>query len=930
MNIGNMSATLSVDARNWGRGLRQAQYVLEDFSSGMDAISSQITNGFYEMAKSGLAFSSMMETQEIAFTNLLNSAAEAKTVLKDLVDLDVNTPFEFGSLAQGTRKLMAFGVQGNKVVPLMHGIADAVAAVGGGAPHIERVTLALGQMYQKGLARGEEMRQLVEAGVNGWDYLAKYLGKTQAEVQDMVQNKQVSAVTFLKAFMHGTSNELGGMSVSMSNTFTGSFEKMRGNAVRILGTVFDPLRKSLTMLFVSMNASGSEGLLTALAPLVTVAAALIDTLAFLIIQFGKLSPATQQWIGYAILAGAVMTVFSAAALSALVTIIGLVGGIAMFVGALVSAGPALVLVIGGLLQVSGGLAAGAAGAFAFTAAVYGMATATGTSFSDVAASASSAAGKMRDAFSDVLAFIKHKVLDVTQVIWNLSSIMRELFHLGAALTIDTTNQSIKRDDREDQYQRNFKEQMAYARETSVGDMLKDVLQGFSLIPKSVTDEVARFDHAMKRFRKKTEGYGDALDDLLESLKGNVTAAREQEAAIADAVRGRVEADNFMSQAIEGFGDEINFIDPVRVATEQRQAAEDFAAQMAAEEEAAMGGLSELHTATEDMAEEARRVANNQSRWSAAMGGLGELGTMMDGIKEAVTEIKDGDKVTGIISLAAIILSRSEGFRQLMSTVMGIVDNIIVVLDPLFIGLSAFLQALMSFPLISEALRIVYGVVKVFGVILMDFAIALNIVWNAIIDAVIWIIKKIIPGAQEDLLAQLEASKTDTQSLRDSRNALADSTWDSATAAAANADATDDATAAMESFSEELLNIPDGFKVAAAQYNAMTAEVLGGGGMNSGSAGASATRPGSGGPTAETGYHGRSSDSNARRGSDRSSAGRQGSPPVGAAALYIENVILQGISNPQQFLAELQKLMERQGVIKTGLPVRLGNRFTTGS
>ncbi|MBQ9128036.1 MAG: tape measure protein, partial [Thermoguttaceae bacterium] len=90
------------------------------------------------------------------------------------------------------------------------------SAMGKGEEGIDSVTRALGQMRSTGRVNAQDMMQLTSVGIKAWDYLAKGMGKSVAEVRKMSENGEIDANTAIKHIMSGL-NEFDGMMDKMSN-----------------------------------------------------------------------------------------------------------------------------------------------------------------------------------------------------------------------------------------------------------------------------------------------------------------------------------------------------------------------------------------------------------------------------------------------------------------------------------------------------------------------------------------------------------------------------------------------------------------------------------------------------------------------------------------------------------------------------------------
>jgi hypothetical protein len=145
-------------------------------------------------------FNSVLETATVAFqtlfeneqkaqgmeVNFKKAKEEAEGLVEQLKKFANVTPFRFPQLAESARRMRAFGFETKEILPNMQAIGDAVAALGGEDDKIFRITYALGQMRQAGRVYQNDMMQLANAGIAGYDILSKAL------LQDFVKLGQLS------------------------------------------------------------------------------------------------------------------------------------------------------------------------------------------------------------------------------------------------------------------------------------------------------------------------------------------------------------------------------------------------------------------------------------------------------------------------------------------------------------------------------------------------------------------------------------------------------------------------------------------------------------------------------------------------------------------------------------------------------------------
>lgn len=196
----------------------------------------------------GVKIAADMEQARIGFTTMLGSAEKADSFIRDLQAFAAHTPFEFAGLQEAASKLVAVGVKAEEVIPLMTVLGDATSAVGTGAEGIQRATLALAQMRQKGKVTGEEMLQLVEAGIPAWDALAAKLGTDVVTAQDKVSKGQVN-VNDLFAALEGSAGpalqRVKGMMEAQSSTFTGMLSNLKDTVDQQLASLGKPIMEGL-------------------------------------------------------------------------------------------------------------------------------------------------------------------------------------------------------------------------------------------------------------------------------------------------------------------------------------------------------------------------------------------------------------------------------------------------------------------------------------------------------------------------------------------------------------------------------------------------------------------------------------------------------------------------------------------------------------
>lgn len=196
----------------------------------------------------GLKAASGFQQARIAFDTLLGSAAAGKALFAELQKINLTTPFQLGEIAPATQLLLRYGVAASQVVPTLKSLLDAAALSGDPANNLQKLSLAVGQIVQKGKLEGQEARQLAEAGIDAYGLFAEKLGVTRAEAIKMGQAGKLSADVFLEGLqkMEGPLAKLQGGAEKMSGTLMGQLSNLK-DAINVrLAEASAPLVESLT------------------------------------------------------------------------------------------------------------------------------------------------------------------------------------------------------------------------------------------------------------------------------------------------------------------------------------------------------------------------------------------------------------------------------------------------------------------------------------------------------------------------------------------------------------------------------------------------------------------------------------------------------------------------------------------------------------
>jgi len=121
------------------------------------------------------------DAQVQALTAIEGSAKRAKDALAELKDAAKLPGLGFQEAVTGFTQLRRAGVDAATAMMLIRGAGKANALAGGGREEFGRIGLALGQIAVKPQLQGEELLQLVEAGVNAYGIIKEAFGTADTE-----------------------------------------------------------------------------------------------------------------------------------------------------------------------------------------------------------------------------------------------------------------------------------------------------------------------------------------------------------------------------------------------------------------------------------------------------------------------------------------------------------------------------------------------------------------------------------------------------------------------------------------------------------------------------------------------------------------------------------------------------------------------------
>ena len=153
---------------------------------------------------------SEIESYEISFRSLLGSQSKGDALFSQIREFATNTTMGVSELAKGAQTLLGFGVQGEKIIPIMKQIGDISM---GNVEKFSSLTLAFAQTASTGKLMGQDLLQMINAGFNPLSEMSRATGKSISQLKEEMSAGAISAEMVAEAFRTATSE--GGMFYGM-------------------------------------------------------------------------------------------------------------------------------------------------------------------------------------------------------------------------------------------------------------------------------------------------------------------------------------------------------------------------------------------------------------------------------------------------------------------------------------------------------------------------------------------------------------------------------------------------------------------------------------------------------------------------------------------------------------------------------------------
>lgn len=207
-----------------------------------------LAKNFVEM---GISYNAQIEKYTTGFTNMLGSAQAAQEAMQAIQEDAARTPFDVASLTQANQLLISAGENAAYSRKVINALGDAVSATGGGNAELSRMAANLQQIANVGKAATIDIKQFAYAGINIYQILADYTGKSVQEVQKMTISYDLLSQALIAASEEG-GRYYNAMN-TQSQTMNGRISTLKDNVSQLAGLLTGNLTSALGGVISKLN-----------------------------------------------------------------------------------------------------------------------------------------------------------------------------------------------------------------------------------------------------------------------------------------------------------------------------------------------------------------------------------------------------------------------------------------------------------------------------------------------------------------------------------------------------------------------------------------------------------------------------------------------------------------------------------------------------
>ena len=232
---------LTREYKEFANGTNNADEIVKSLTDSLKRTAAEI-GGLMAIKKFGsdvIEATGKMQQLQVALSTILQDKSKADTLLAEISQFAVTTPFSIDDVATGAKQLLAYGSTADKVVGELSMLGDIASGL---QIPLGQLIYLYGTLKTQGRAMTVDIRQFAGRGIPIYEELAKVLGVSKDQVGELVKEGKVGFKEVEQAFKNMTSEG-------------GKFNNMLANAA---GTWPQQIAAVEEKLFLKLNEFGNK------------------------------------------------------------------------------------------------------------------------------------------------------------------------------------------------------------------------------------------------------------------------------------------------------------------------------------------------------------------------------------------------------------------------------------------------------------------------------------------------------------------------------------------------------------------------------------------------------------------------------------------------------------------------------------------------
>ena len=238
-------------AGSTGSGLTAALTKSQLLASAISTLSTAALSGAKQFVSMGIEYNAQIESYRVGLTNMLGDAQAANEAMAAIQEDAARTPFSVDSLTQANQLLISAGENAEYSRKVIMALGDAVSSTGGGNVELSRMAANLQQIANVGKASAIDIKQFAYAGINVYQVLADYTGKTVQEVQNMTISYDLLSEALIAASEEG--GRYYNAMDTQSQTMNGRVSTLKDNVSQLAGLLTQDLSGAVGKVIEKLN-----------------------------------------------------------------------------------------------------------------------------------------------------------------------------------------------------------------------------------------------------------------------------------------------------------------------------------------------------------------------------------------------------------------------------------------------------------------------------------------------------------------------------------------------------------------------------------------------------------------------------------------------------------------------------------------------------